>query len=228
MDLCQRCPKRPEAKFVQAVLVSLAARCPIFHATNHERIFYEGVRSEVQVRRRGGRVMSTAAGLEGAWSTRLEREAREDGRRRRGERLSAESAVRVFPGRAARLALDLAARERVAAVVRAHALVLAAVPVVMVVLADVLVVVALLLLGHIRVLRGRYTDAASRRDVGLIHSGHPWFCLRGVGASAFSLLGVRGTTMFGFVVQLGVCSLLGETLRRGIAASAQTKSYVLI
>ena len=89
---------------------------------------------------------------------------------------------------AAGAALDLAARERVAAVLRAHALVLAAVPVVMVV----------------------------------------WFCLRGVGASAFSLLGVRGTTMFGFVVQLGVCSLLGETLRRGIAASAQTKSYVLI
>ena len=75
--------------------------------------------------------------LEGAWSTRLEREAREDGRRRRGERLPAESAVRVFPGRAARLALDLAARERVAAVLRAHALVLAAVPVMMVVLAHV-------------------------------------------------------------------------------------------
>ena len=123
MDLCQRCPKRPEAKFVQAVLVSLAARCPIFHATNHERIFYEGVRSEVQVRRRGGRVMSTAAGLEGAWSTRLEREAREDGRRRRGEHLPPESAVRIFVGVAAGAALDLAARERVAAVLRAHALV---------------------------------------------------------------------------------------------------------
>ena len=33
--------------------------------------------------------------------------------------------------------------------------------------------VALLLLGHIRVVRGRNADAASRRDVGLIPSGHP-------------------------------------------------------
>ena len=71
-----------------------------------------------------------------AW--RLERETREDGRRR-GERLPAESAVRIFVGVAAGAALDLAARERVAAVLRAHALVLAAVPVVMVVLAHVLV-----------------------------------------------------------------------------------------
>ena len=70
-----------------------------------------------------------------AW--RLEREAREDDRRRRGERLPPESAVRVFVCMAARAAFDFAARERFAAFLRAHALVLAAVPVVMVVLAHV-------------------------------------------------------------------------------------------
>ena len=67
----------------------------------------------------------------------LERDGREDRRHRPGEHRPAARAVRVFPGGAARLALDLAARERVAAVVRAHALVLAAVPVVMIVLAHV-------------------------------------------------------------------------------------------
>ena len=67
----------------------------------------------------------------------LERDGREDRRHRPGEHRPAARAVRVFPGGAARLALDLAARERVAAVVRAHALVLAAVPVMMVVLAHV-------------------------------------------------------------------------------------------
>ena len=74
---------------------------------------------------------------------------------------------------AARAAFDFAARERFAAVLRAHALVLAAVPVVMVVPAHVLVMVAVLNLGHIRVGRGRNADPSIRRDVGRIHSRRP-------------------------------------------------------